>query len=100
MNTPADNEEGYNETSVLTYASKYKGKLRIVHGSTDDNVHMQNTTQLIDLLQDLNKSFEMMIYPDQRHGISGSKMAHNTFETMRFIYENLLDKEFPREFWR
>ncbi len=73
MKTPKENEEGYRITSALTYANKYKGVLRIVHGSTDDNVHMQNSIQLINKLEDLNKSFEMMIYPNQRHGIGQPK---------------------------
>lgn len=98
MNTPASNKQGYEQTSVLKYLDKYKGKLLIIHGSTDDNVHMQNTIQLIDGLQDRNKNFELMIYPDQRHGISGAKVSHYLLETIRFIYGNLLNKELPKEF--
>lgn len=98
MKTPAQNPEGYKKTSVITYVDKYKGVLRIVHGSTDDNVHMQNSIQLIDALQDKNKSFELMIYPDQRHGIGNTKARHNFVETCRFIYTNMLDKELPGEF--
>lgn len=92
MNTPAENPEGYKRTSPINYADKYRGKLRIVHGSTDDNVHMQNTIQFIDKLQDLNKSFELMIYPNQRHGIGKAKALHNLTETIRFVETNLLNK--------
>jgi dipeptidyl-peptidase-4 len=98
MKTPEQNPEGYKNTSVMTYAWKYKGGLRIVHGSTDDNVHMQNSIQLIDVLQDMNKSFEFMIYPNQRHGIGNTKARHNLTETCRFIYKHLLGKELPKEF--
>lgn len=92
MRRPQDNAEGYNNTSAMKYANKYKGVLRIVHGSTDDNVHMQNTTQLIDKLQDLNKSFELMIYPNQRHGIRPPKALHNLNETIKFVERYLLGK--------
>lgn len=100
MNTPENNEEGYRSTSVMTYVNRYKGKLMIVHGTTDDNVHMQNSIQLINALQERRKSFELMLYPNQRHGITGSKAAHHTLETIRFIYENMLQKGLPAEFTR
>ncbi len=92
MKTPQQNAEGYKNTSVMTYADKYKGVLRIVHGSTDDNVHMQNSLQLIDKLEDLNKSFEMMIYPGQRHGIRPPKAMHNLNETIKFVNRYMLNK--------
>ena len=92
MKTPQQNPEGYKNTSAITYAEKYKGVLRIVHGSTDDNVHMQNSIQLIDRLEDLNKSFEMMIYPNQRHGIRLPKALHNLNETIKFVNRYLLNK--------
>ena len=98
MKTPEQNPDGYKNTSVMTYTQKYKGGLRIVHGSTDDNVHMQHSIQLIDVLQDMNKSFEFMIYPNQRHGIGNTKARHNLTETCRFIYKYMLGKELPAEF--
>ncbi len=98
MKTPAENEEGYKITSVMRYVPKYKGTLRIVHGATDDNVHMQNTLQLIDQLENMNKDFELMIYPGQRHGIGGIKYIHNLTETCKFVYNHLLGKDLPKEF--
>ncbi|HUQ65589.1 MAG TPA: DPP IV N-terminal domain-containing protein [Flavitalea sp.] len=98
MKTPQQNPDGYKKASVMSYINKYKGGLRIVHGSTDDNVHMQHSIQLIDGLQDLNKSFEFMIYPNQRHGIGNTKARHNLTETCRFIYKNMLGRDLPREF--
>jgi len=100
MDTPDENPEGYRQTAVLTYADKYKGTLRIIHGAMDDNVHMQNTIQVIDKFQDLGKHFEFMIYPGERHGISGRKGAHNRMETYRFIYQYLLRKPMPNDFMR
>jgi dipeptidyl-peptidase-4 len=71
MDTPKENPEGYKATSVMTYADKLKGTLRIVHGTSDDNVHMQNSLVLVDKLQNLKKHFEFMVYPGERHGIGG-----------------------------
>jgi dipeptidyl-peptidase 4 len=98
MDTPQDNPEGYKATSVLTYAGKLKGMLRIVHGTMDDNVHMQNSVQLINRLQDLNKHFEFMIYPGERHGWGGAKARHSNQEAVRFIYRYILEKPVPAEF--
>lgn len=97
MGTPADNPEGYRNGSVLTYADKYKGLLRIVHGSLDDNVHMQNAIQLAGRLEELGKHFELMIYPNERHGSRGSMATHQRSEAIRFYYEHLLDKPFPEQ---
>ena len=98
MDTPGDNPEGYKATSVMTYADKYKGLLKIIHGTTDDNVHMQQSLQLINVLEDLGKHFELMIYPNERHGIGGNNMKkglHNRNENLYFIYKELLEKPFP-----
>lgn len=102
MDTPGDNPEGYKNTSVMTYADKYKGMLRIIHGTTDDNVHMQQSLQLINVLQNLGKHFEMMVYPNERHGIGGNNMQkgiHNRNETFYFIYKDLLGKPMPEGFF-
>lgn len=98
MGTPANNAEGYKITSPITYADKLKGTLRIVHGTMDDNVHMQNSIQFIDKLQNLNKHFEFMLYPGERHGFAGLKGRHSQQETIRFIYDHLLQKPVPTEF--
>ncbi len=92
MNTPQSNPQGYKNTSVLNYANKYRGLLRINHGTADDNVHFQNSLQLIDLLQDQGKHFEMMVYPGQRHGFHDEKLAHTSMETMKFVEKYLLGK--------
>ncbi len=97
MDTPEQNPEGYKNGSVMTYADQFKGKLLITHGTIDDNVHMQNTIQLIDLLEDLNKDFELMLYPNQRHGIGGKKRSHLTKLQVRFWFKHFLDKELNTE---
>lgn len=98
MDTPAENPEGYKESSVLAYSDRLKGTLRIVHGTMDDNVHMQNSIQLVDKLENLGKHFEFMVYPGARHGF-GTKAKHAQAETARFIYQHLLEKPFPAEVW-
>lgn len=103
MDTPKENPEGYKATSVMTYAEKLKGLLRIVHGTSDDNVHMQNSLVLIDKLQNLKKHFEFMLYPGERHGIGGNNAAkglHNRTEAYNFYYQYLLQKPMPQEFWQ
>lgn len=94
MDHPKDNPEGYKFASVLTHASNYQTKgdamLRLEHGTMDDNVHMQNTIQFIDLLQNLNKSFEFMLFPNERHGWYGPKSAFTNAEIRRFIQRHLL----------
>lgn len=97
MDTPAENPDGYKAGSVMTYADKYKSGLRIVHGTLDDNVHMQNSIQLVDKLEDLGKNFELMLYPNGRHGWGGAKSVHSRVEAARFWYKNLLEKPFPEE---
>jgi dipeptidyl-peptidase 4 len=97
MDSPGENPDGYAAWSVMAYAPKYKGLLRIVHGTMDDNVHLQNVLQLADTLQGLNKHFELMVYPDQRHGVGGTKFNHYRTEIMRFYYAHLLEKPFPEE---
>jgi len=64
-----DNEDGYNKSAAVNYAKNLKGKLLVVHGTGDDNVHYQNTERLIDELVKHNKTFTMMAYPNRSHGI-------------------------------
>lgn len=95
MDTPQDNPEGYKNGSVLSYVDQYKGRLRIMHGDLDDNVHLQNTMQLVDALTDRDVPFELMIYPGSRHGFNRSKRAYDFKERARFYYEYLLEKPMP-----
>jgi dipeptidyl-peptidase 4 len=99
MSTPQDNPDGYKLTSPQNYVKNYKGLLLIVHGNVDDNVHMQNSIQFINKLQDLDMHFEFMIYPGARHGWRGLKKIHSNNEANKFIYEHLLNKPMPDIFW-
>lgn len=100
MGTQANDAEGYKNSSVLTYTDKYKGMLQIVHGVIDDNVHMQNSLQLISKLEDAKKDFEFMIYPGGRHGWGGNKGAHFQNLKTTFIYKYLLQKPVPKQMLR
>jgi dipeptidyl-peptidase-4 len=71
MDTPQNNPDGYEKTSVIKAAKNLHGKLLIIHGATDDNVHIENTFKLVDALQQADKKFDLMIYPKSRHGVGG-----------------------------
>ncbi len=91
MDTPAENPEGYNFGAVLTWIDKYNGGLRITHGTIDDNVHAQNTIQIVDWLTSNDKDFELMLYPDSRHGLQASQRTHSSRATHDFWVRTLLD---------
>ena len=96
METPEDNAEGYKKASVLSYipegvSPNYKpGSLRLTHGTGDDNVHFQNTLQLVDALQKAGVQFELMIYPDGMHGYRGEQHAHDVEAEKDFWTRKLL----------
>ncbi len=87
MDTPQNNPTGYAETSVITAAPNVHGKLLLVHGTLDDNVHMQNTIKLVDALVKADKDFELQLYPGFRHGVWG---PHYQRTTMEFMKRNLM----------
>lgn len=84
MDTPAENPEGYRQGSVLSHAATYRGGLRLTHGSMDDNVHMQNTLQFLNVILDLGKTAELMIYPGERHGVRGRKYVESASSAVEF----------------
>jgi dipeptidyl-peptidase-4 len=97
MDTPEENPDGYKFGSALTHADKYKGHLLITHGTLDDNVHLQNTIQFIDKLTSLNKDFEVMFYPNERHGYGMPKRNHQMREYVQFWFKHFLNKDFILE---
>lgn len=92
MDRPDENEEGYNFGSVMTHAKNMKGVLFISHGDIDDNVHMQNSIQLISELMDLGKKFEFLVYPDQRHGFRGDKREFSNRHYVDFWFKHFLNR--------
>ncbi len=90
MRTPRENPEGYKWTSPITYADKFKGNLLIIHGTTDDNVHWQNTITFVNELISKNKQVQTMFYPGRRHGISGDNATRHLYTMMtNYILEKL-----------
>ncbi|NDK18325.1 MAG: S9 family peptidase, partial [Zetaproteobacteria bacterium] len=71
MQTPQENESGYDNNSPINFTDSLKGKFLLVHGSGDDNVHFQNTMRMIESLVGSNKQFDLFVYPDKNHGIYG-----------------------------
>ena len=90
MGLPNENSKGYDDTSVVRAAGNLNGKLLLLHGAVDDNVHLQNSIQFIDALQKQGKQFQLMIYPQSRHGISLPLRVKHLYATMtEFILASL-----------
>lgn len=90
MQTPEENPEGYDANAPEKMADGLKGKLLLVHGTSDDNVHFQNSVMLAEQLIQKNKAFEDAYYPNKNHGISGGNTRLHLYERMtRFIEKNL-----------
>jgi dipeptidyl-peptidase-4 len=94
MDHPRDNPEGYKEGNVMAFAHQIKGELRLLHGTIDDNVHMQNSIQMVDALIDNGVHFEFMVYPGSRHGIR--QRQHWSDSENTFWFRHFLDKPFKK----
>ena len=105
METPETNPDGYHNSRVINYVDKYPVKyednmsgetepvmLKLTHGTGDDNVHFQNTLQLIDEMQKQGKKFELMVYPDGMHGYRGYQGSHFQSATHEFWLKYLCGK--------
>ena len=93
MRTPQKNPEGYDTNSPINHVDKLKGNYLLIHGSADDNVHLQNTMDLITALVKANKQFDLMVYPNKNHGIYGGNTRYHLFKKITdFLYENMLDE--------
>ena len=79
MRTPQENPSGYDDNSPINHVDKIKGKLLLVHGTGDDNVHVQNSVDLISALVDANVQFDLMLYPNKNHGIYGGNTRYHLF---------------------
>ena len=90
MRTPAENPSGYDDNSPFNYPELLEGNYLLIHGSGDDNVHVQNSMRMIEALIQANKQFDWGIYPDKNHGIYGGNTRIHLFTKMtNFIKENL-----------
>jgi len=90
MRTPQENADGYDRNSPINYVDNIKGKFLLIHGSSDDNVHFQNTMDMTTALVKANKQFELFVYPNKNHGIYGGNTRNHLFQLMlTFIETNL-----------
>jgi dipeptidyl-peptidase 4 len=92
MGLPKDNAKGYDEWSMPKAAAKLQGALFLVHGTSDDNVHFQNSVQMIDALIKADKAFRLMIYPNKTHGISGKASRVHLFQMIEEHFEKNLQE--------
>ena len=90
MGTPQENPSGYDDNSPTNFAHLLKGKLYIIHGTADDNVHFQNAIEFSEALIQHKKQFDFMAYPDKNHGIYGGNTRQHLYELMtNYILKNL-----------
>jgi dipeptidyl-peptidase-4 len=92
MGLPSDNAEGYEKSSIVKSAHNLNGRLLLVHGTSDDNVHMQNSIQFIDAMIDAGRPFDLQIYPGKTHGIAGTQARTHLFNRMLWQWEQYLAK--------
>ncbi len=91
MLMPQNNAEGYKKSSPRFAAADLHGRLMLIHGTTDDNVHLQNTIQFADELQKAGKSFEMMLYPQTKHSVTNKpKLLHVQRTVLEFLGRTIL----------
>ena len=90
MGLPADNGDGYDADSPLSHVDGLEGKYLLIHGTGDDNVHVQNSMRMVEALVQADKDFEWFAYPDKNHGIFGGNTRMHLYRMMtNFIEENL-----------
>lgn len=90
MQLPQENASGYDDNSPVNHVSKLKGNFLLIHGSADDNVHYQNSMELVTALVKANKQFDMFIYPNKNHGIYGGNTRNHLFTMMlNYTLKNL-----------
>ncbi|SFE37688.1 S9 family peptidase [Thermophagus xiamenensis] len=90
LRTPQMNPRGYDDNSPINLADKLSGKLFLIHGTADDNVHFQNTMEYAERLIQAGKQFDMFVYPNRNHSIYGGNTRHHLFTMMsQYIFENL-----------
>ncbi len=93
MGLPSENPEGYRKSSAVNFAANLHGKLLEVHGTSDDNVHVQNSIQMINALINSGKQFELMMYPGKTHGIAGYEARTHLFHLIEDYFEKILAPE-------
>lgn len=91
MDHPLDNPDGYRDSSPVNFADRLQGALFLAHGTSDDNVHIQNTYQLIDALLKAGKPYQFFAYPQKDHGIWGEEYRIHLFNRMLEFFKKELE---------
>lgn len=90
MRKPKDNKKGYEDNSPVNHVKKIKGNFLLIHGATDDNVHLQNSMEMAKAMVSNNIPFDFMVYPNKNHGISGGVTRFHVFnKILKYVKENL-----------
>jgi dipeptidyl-peptidase-4 len=90
MQLPQNNAAGYDDNSPINHVARLKGKYLLVHGTADDNVHFQNSVEMVNALVKANKQFDVFFYPDKNHGIYGGNTRLHLYTMMTdYIVKNL-----------
>jgi len=90
MRTPQENAKGYDDNSPINHVDKLKGKFLLIHGMADDNVHFQNSADMVTALVQANKQFDFFAYPNKNHGIYGGNTRNHLFSMLYdYILKNL-----------
>jgi dipeptidyl-peptidase-4 len=90
MQTPQENPKGYDENSPIFYVDKFKGKMLLIHGTADDNVHFQNSMEFVTAMIKANKQFDTFFYPNKNHGIYGGNTRQHLYQMwLDFLQKNL-----------
>jgi len=98
MRTPQENPEGYDNESPFNYPELLKGDYLLVHGSGDDNVHLQHSMRMVEALIQADKQFDWAIYPDRNHGIYGGNTRKHLYQKMtNFVKEKLINRPEKKE---
>ena len=82
MRTPQENPDGYDDNSPINMVDKLKGNYLLIHGSGDDNVHYQNTMEMINAMVDANVEYDSEIYPNRNHSIYGGNTRYHLYKRM------------------
>jgi dipeptidyl-peptidase-4 len=89
MRTPQENAQGYDDNSPINFAKDLQGKYFLIHGAADDNVHYQNSMEMVSALVKANKQFDLFIYPNKNHGIYGGNTRNHLFN---MIHDYIIDE--------
>ncbi|MDO5017347.1 MAG: DPP IV N-terminal domain-containing protein [Porphyromonas sp.] len=90
MRTPQENAKGFHDTSVMPFVDGLQGDLLIVHGTADDNVHLQNVMHLVPALVSADKDYRMLVYTDKNHSIYGGNTRHHLYRQITNHFKNAL----------